>query len=189
MKFTAVILAGGKSSRMGRDKAWLEMDGQPLLARQIGIVREAGVAEVLVSGRAEVDYTQFQLPVLLDVGPAQGPLAGIERALSVCAASHLLVLAVDLPRMSSTYLQRLMEYCSTSVGVVPSLSRQLEPLVAIYPKGCLPLAQAAIEKGDFAVRDFALNCAASGFLREVDVAAADAPHFDNWNRPSDFKAG
>lgn len=189
MKFCAVILAGGKSSRMGRDKAWLELDGQPLLARQIRIVREAGVAEVLISGRAEVDYAQFQLPVLLDTGVAQGPLAGIERALSVCTSSHLLVLAVDLPRMSAAYLQRLIEYCSTNVGVVPRVARQLEPLVAVYPKDCLPLAQAALEKGEPAVRDFALNCTASGFLRELDVPAVDAPHFDNWNQPSDFKAG
>jgi molybdopterin-guanine dinucleotide biosynthesis protein A len=189
MRFSAVILAGGRSSRMGCDKAWLEMDGQPLLARQIRIVREAGVAEVLISGRAEVDYAQFQLPVLLDPVADQGPLAGIERALSVCAFTHLLVLAVDLPRMSSAYLQRLMEYCSPSVGVVPRLAGHSEPLVAIYPKDCLPLAQAAIEQGEFAVRDFALNCSASGFLREVDVSATDAAHFDNWNQPSDFKAG
>lgn len=189
MKFSAVILAGGKSSRMGRDKAWLEIDGQPLLARQIQIVREARAVEVFISGRAEVDYAPFELPVLLDAGVDQGPLAGIERALSVCTSSHLLVLAVDLPRMSAAYLQRLMEYCSTKVGVVPRLAKQLEPLAAIYPKECLPLAQAALERSEFAVRDFALNCSASGFLRELDVVVADAAHFSNWNQPGDFRAG
>jgi molybdopterin-guanine dinucleotide biosynthesis protein A len=185
MRFSAVILAGGKSSRMGRDKSWLEIDGQPLLARQIQVVRDAGAAEVFISGRADVDYAQFQVPVLLDAIPDQGPLGGIERALSVCASSHLLVLAVDLPQMSSAYLQRLMENCSAQTGVVPRLARQLEPLVAIYPKDCLPLAQAALERNEFAVRDFALNCSASGFLRELDVAAADAAHFTNWNYPDD----
>jgi molybdopterin-guanine dinucleotide biosynthesis protein A len=188
MRFSAVILAGGRSSRMGRDKAWLDIHGQPLLKRQIQTVREAGAVEVFISGRAGVDYAGFQLPVLLDVRAGQGPIAGIERALSICASSHLLVLAVDLPQMSSEYLQRLMANCSVKAGVVPRLAGELEPLAAIYPKDCLPLAQAAIAGSKFAVRDFVLNCFASGLLRELDVAREDAAYFNNWNQPGDFSA-
>ncbi len=66
MNFSAVILAGGKSSRMGRDKAWLEFDGQSLLARQIACVRRAGASEVFISGRAGVDYSAFGCPVMED---------------------------------------------------------------------------------------------------------------------------
>ncbi|HEY5345385.1 MAG TPA: NTP transferase domain-containing protein, partial [Verrucomicrobiae bacterium] len=59
MNFSAVILAGGKSSRMGRDKAFLEIGGTTLLARQIGLARELGAAEIFISGRAETDYSKF----------------------------------------------------------------------------------------------------------------------------------
>src|SRR5258705_13766374 len=89
MNFSAVILAGGKSSRMGRDKAWLEAGGQSLLARQIGLVRELGAAEVFISGRADADYSEFGCRVLQDKFPDAGPLAGIERALDATTSPLL----------------------------------------------------------------------------------------------------
>ena len=77
MKFSAVILAGGKSIRMGRDKAWLPLDGQPLLARQIAVVRELDPVELFISGRNDTDYSSLGYPVLQDAFPDAGPLAGI----------------------------------------------------------------------------------------------------------------
>ncbi|MCL4790411.1 MAG: NTP transferase domain-containing protein [Verrucomicrobia bacterium] len=77
MNFSAVILAGGKSSRMGRDKAWLPLDGQPLLARQIELVRELTPKEIFISGLADTDYTSLGCPVLTDEFADAGPLAGI----------------------------------------------------------------------------------------------------------------
>ena len=73
MNFSAVILAGGKSSRMGRDKAWLEFRGHTLLARQIGIARETGAAEIMVSGRAGGDYSAFGCRILLEKIAARSP--------------------------------------------------------------------------------------------------------------------
>jgi molybdopterin-guanine dinucleotide biosynthesis protein A len=58
MNFSAVILAGGRSSRMGRDKAWPKIDSQTLLARQITLVRELGAVEIFIFGRAEADYAE-----------------------------------------------------------------------------------------------------------------------------------
>src|SRR5690349_130325 len=86
MNFSAVILAGGKSSRMGRDKAWLEINGQILLTRQIELVQAGGATEVFISGRAGMDYSAFGCRVLQDRFPNAGPLAGIERALDAAIA-------------------------------------------------------------------------------------------------------
>ena len=119
MNFSAVILAGGKSSRMGRDKAWLEVGGQTLLARQIGVMRELGAAEIFISGRADADYSAFGCRVLPDKLPDAGPLAGIERALDAAQAPLLLVLAVDLPEMSAELLRRLAADCSENLGSIP----------------------------------------------------------------------
>ena len=88
MIFSAVILAGGKSLRMGRDKAWLEIEGQTLLARQIALARETGAAEIFISGRADADYSAFGCPVLQDGFPDAVPLAGIERALDASSCSR-----------------------------------------------------------------------------------------------------
>src|SRR5882672_7158894 len=107
MKFSAVILAGGKSARMGCDKAFVELDGHTLLARQIQLVRAAGAMEVFISGQPGVNYSEFGCPVLTDRFHDAGPLAGIHSALAATDSLLLLVLAVDLPGMTADFLQKL----------------------------------------------------------------------------------
>ena len=101
MTFSAVILAGGESRRMGRDKAWVEVGGESLIARALVLVRELGLPEVFISGRAGTDYSSMRYPVLFDLEPGCGPLGGIERALQAANSPLLLVLAVDLPGMTA----------------------------------------------------------------------------------------
>jgi molybdopterin-guanine dinucleotide biosynthesis protein A len=92
---------------MGRDKALLEVGGQPLLVRQINLAWATRATEVFISGRAGVDYSHLNCPVLLDLFPGAGPLAGIERALAALTNPRLLVLAVDLPAMTETLLNAM----------------------------------------------------------------------------------
>jgi len=186
MNFSAVILAGGKSSRMGRDKAWLEIDGQTLLARQIALVRELGVTEIFISGRPDADYSAFGCCILQDKFPDTGPLAGIERALNASKSPLLLVLAVDLPEMSAALLQRLAADCSETCGVIPQMTARIEPLVAFYPKAAHELALARLECGDFVVKEFAGACVRSGLARFVELPANEAKYFANWNSPADL---
>jgi len=187
--FSAVILAGGNSSRMGRDKAWLEVDGQRLLARQLDRVRAAGAAEVFISGRADTNYSEFSGQVVRDQFAGAGPLAGIERALAATTSPLLLVLAVDLAAMGADFLRRLMARCPPQVGVVPRVNGRLEPLAAIYPKSAHALARAQLENGKFAVRDFAERCGQLGFSRFIELPARESPHFANWNSPAELKPG
>src|SRR5947208_117095 len=77
MKFGAVILAGGRSQRMGQDKAWLMLDGKPLIARQVELARELGAAEVFIAGRVGTDYDSLNCRVVHDRVMNAGPLAGI----------------------------------------------------------------------------------------------------------------
>src|ERR1041384_571654 len=93
MNFSAVILAGGASRRMGRDKAWVEVAGESLLSRAVATVRRAGASEVLISGRPGVNYSTLEARVLFDGKPGQGPLGGIEQALAVANFPLVLVLA------------------------------------------------------------------------------------------------
>lgn len=187
MSFSAVILAGGKSSRMGRDKAWLEVGGQRLLDRQIELVREIGAEEVFISGRAEADYSGFHGHVLRDKFANAGPLAGIESALTAAKSPLLLVLAVDLVEMSAELLRRLAAGCSTNVGVIPRVNGNIEPLAAFYPKSAHGLARSQLAGGCFAVKDFAERCVQCGLSRFIELAASDAHHFTNWNSPADMK--
>jgi molybdopterin-guanine dinucleotide biosynthesis protein A len=186
MNFSAVILAGGKSSRMGRDKAFLEVGGQTLLARQIETVRAAGATEVFISGRAEKEYSAFAGRVITDRFPDAGPLAGIEAALATVTNPLLLVLAVDLPEITREFLLRLRAGCSAHVGIIPRVGKNIEPLVAFYPKSSRAIADRRLRGQICAVRDFADECVLSGLARSVDVSVADAIIFKNYNVPDDL---
>jgi molybdopterin-guanine dinucleotide biosynthesis protein A len=186
MNFSAVILAGGKSSRMGRDKARLEVAGEPLLARQIRLARESGAAEIFISGRGEMDYAEFGGHTLPDAFPGAGPLAGIEPALRAATSSLLLVLAVDLPAVSAEFLQRLAAVAAENFGVIPRLSGQIEPLAAIYPKSSLALVEARLRHQQNSVMAFAAQCVQSSLARWLELSVAEAHHFTNWNTPADF---
>ena len=187
MRFSAVILAGGKSSRMGRDKALLEVDGHPLLARQIRLARESGADEVFISGRVDSDYSAFGVHVLRDNFQNAGPLAGIETALGKSSSPLLLVLAVDMPKMSAEFLRLLATHCTKIAGAIPRVNGDIEPLAAFYPKNAAGIAAALLvaETGARSVTHFAERCVAAGFATFVDLPDSDTRFFVNWNSPAD----
>jgi molybdopterin-guanine dinucleotide biosynthesis protein A len=185
MRFSAVILAGGRSSRMQRDKAFLPCRGMTLLARQVGLVRELAPAEIFVSGRAETDYGAFGLPVLLDRFTDLGPLAGVERALAESQCPLLLVLAVDLPDMKADFLRGLAARCRAGSGVVPRTGQGLEPLAAFYPRAMQPIAAAVLAEGRPAMAEFVRRGVQAGLVDECPCPPADSAYFANWNVPED----
>jgi molybdopterin-guanine dinucleotide biosynthesis protein A len=190
MRFSAIILAGGQSSRMGRDKALLEVDGKSLLARQIELVREVGAAEVFISGRAGVDYAAFGCGVLQDEFQNAGPLAGIARGLSVLREPLLLVLAVDMADMRGDFLKKLLANCRPDVGAVPQVNEFIEPLAAVYPKAAVDGIQKLLAQsktgGSPGAKHFAKTCVEAGWARFVTVTPAEAEFFKSWNSPSDL---
>jgi molybdopterin-guanine dinucleotide biosynthesis protein A len=186
MLFSAVILAGGKSRRMGRDKAWLEVEGQPLIRRQIELARSVGAAEVFISGRADCDYSALDCPVLRDAFPNAGPLAGIERALQAANSALVLVLAVDLPRLTTPVLRDLLSHCTPQAGAIPRIEEQIEPLAAFYPRAAHNLAVARLSEGNNAVRDFAGDCVSKQLAVFRDMPSETATGFSNWNSPGDL---
>jgi molybdopterin-guanine dinucleotide biosynthesis protein A len=188
MNFSAVILAGGKSSRMGRDKAFLETGGQTLLARQIELARDAGAVEIFISGRADADYSASGCCVLLDRFPNAGPLAGIERALDASISPLLLVLAVDLPGMNAEFLRTLAAGSREALGAIPRMNGKIEPLAAFYPKSVQPLAETLLHAKHNAVMFFADRCVQSGLARFAELPASAAKYFLNWNFPTDLAA-
>jgi molybdopterin-guanine dinucleotide biosynthesis protein A len=188
MNFSAVILAGGQSQRMGRDKAWLLLEGTSLLARQIHLVRKLGPTEIFISGRAGTDYGSLDCSVLHDRFEAAGPLAGIERALDTTAAPLLLVLAVDMPRMNFSQLQLLIAQCTEDCGRVSRVRNRIEPLASVYPRAALSLATGLLEEGRNAVTHFAERCVELKLAAFIDLPEEHASRFENWNTPADMSS-
>ena len=185
MNVSAVILAGGKSSRMGRDKAFLEINGETLLAKQIRIARESGASEIFISGRTDTNYSAFGCQVLQDEFPDAGPLAGIHGAMLAAQNPLLLVLAVDLPNLNSGLLKRLMTQTRDGLGVIPHFNGKVEPLIALYPRTALSLCETFLREQDRAVRNFATRCVRKGLANFFDLPIADIACLTNWNTPED----
>jgi len=151
----------------------------------MGMVRELGPVELFISGRGDTDYSSLGCPVLKDEFADAGPLAGIASGLQSASAPLVLVMAVDMPDMTSAMLCHLLGRCVSGTGVVPRANHRLEPLAAFYPKASAPLALDLLERQLRAVRTFAERCKQAGLVAVHDVEPAHWKCFANWNSPED----
>jgi molybdopterin-guanine dinucleotide biosynthesis protein A len=146
----AFILVGGKSSRMGRDKALLEISGKPLAARAAEMVKPL-VANVMLIGEPR-RQAELGLPVIADRWPGAGPLGAIATALLGTTKPWALILACDLPYLNANWIQSLCERAlATEPGsidaLVPASENGLEPLSAIYRATAGAVLGRAVENG------------------------------------------
>ena len=184
--FSAVVLAAGRSTRMGRDKALLRLRGRPLWRRQRDLLRAAGAGELLLSARPDQRWALRAggfAALVRDPVPDGGPLAGIVAALEAAAHDRVAVLAIDLPRLPVRWLAELAASANENRGVVGRRGRLFEPLAAVYPRKMLPLARAALARGDRALQPLLHDAVTAGLLRVRRITATEAPWFKNWNEP------
>ena len=155
------ILAGGASSRMGRDKALLDFGGVPLILHTARLL-EPIVAQVTIVGSPS-KYAKLGLRAIADDAQAQdgpdrpgrGPLAGIAAALTATHSRWNLIVACDLPYLSAKWLDWLLSRALRSRGeaVIPRTERGIEPLAAVYRRECAAAIAAALARGVRKVSD------------------------------------
>jgi molybdopterin-guanine dinucleotide biosynthesis protein A len=197
MSHAAVLLAGGNSSRMGRDKSALPVDGVPLWQRQLATLRGTEPTEIFISGKCDGPYAGCGVQILADEFPGCGPLSGIATVLRRCTSDRLLVLAVDMPAMTAEFLRTLVELAQrTAKGIIPSVAAvasavmkgsasHLEPLAAVYPRSALIIADEWLRTGERKLETFVHALESRGLASILPVAAAHAGLFANWNTPGD----
>lgn len=132
-----VILAGGQSRRMGRNKAFLEVGGEPLVQRVARCLCEL-FDQVLIVGGAPQDFEFLGLPVVTDRIPGLGPLGGLEAGLEASRHHHAFFCAVDMPFLSPGLIRYMLAQAPGHEIVVPVIGGEFEPMHAVYGKGCLP---------------------------------------------------
>jgi molybdenum cofactor guanylyltransferase len=187
--FSAVVLAAGRSTRMGTDKALLRVGDGVLWRRQCELLRDAGATDVFLSARAdqawaaEPEATRHFDAIVRDALPDCGPLGGIAAALERATASHLAVLAIDLPRMQASWFRRLAAQAGDDVGVVGRQGGYFEPLAALYPKSLYEAAQAALAVNNSSLQRLITAAVARGALRELAITGDETIMFENWNEP------
>lgn len=185
MHISAVLLAGGESRRMGRDKATLLFYDKPLWQIQLELLQKLEPAEIFVSARTDPAWRPAGVRFVADDPPSRGPLSGIAASLAQMHTAHLLTLAIDLPFMSEKYLKFLCNQIEAGVGVLPKIGNRAEPLAAIYPIQARTAFQSALAGADFSLQTLTGRLVDAGGLREISVTTEEKRLFRNVNELSD----
>lgn len=147
MTFTLAILAGGKSSRMGRDKSFVPVLGRPMIEHIIHSTSDLGQSETLLITNRPADYAHLNLPMFGDVVPEKGSLGGIYTAIWHSSAPYTLVIACDMPFVNPALLRYMLSLRRGDQFdvIVPRVEAYPEGLHAIYSKACLEAVRSCLD--------------------------------------------
>ena len=173
---------------MGRDKATIEFEGEPLWNRQLELLRALSLQQLFVSARTKPEWLPGDAELLLDDPPSRGPLSGLTKALAAIQTTHLIALAVDMPFMTATELEALRQRATEGCGVVPTIGEQAEPLAAIYPTEAAVDFEEALSGSNFSLQAVVRRLAEIEKVRLWAVPGARANFFRSVNEPEEFDA-
>lgn len=185
--FSAAVLAGGASRRMGRPKAFVRLPGGPtLLEAALDALARAGASERLLVAGELAQFAAASLPpgvrLVQDATPHRGPLGGLEAALRLAGRPWTLVVGCDMPALEPDRLRAVVSAADEAYdAVVPLVEGRLQPLHALYHRRCLPTLQAALRAGALGLTR-ALTA-----LRVRALVQPAAPSFVNVNSPADLE--
>lgn len=184
MRWVGAVLTGGSSSRMGRDKALLEVGGRALALVAATALRTAGAAEVLAVGGDQAGLASLGLDVVADSHPGAGPLGGILAALAAAGSEEVVVLACDLPGVDATSVHLVLQALRADPRAAvawPEHDGRLHVLHAAWRRSlALPVLEAAFAAGERSVHR------AASSLSTVVVTGVAGGAVRNANRPEDL---
>ncbi len=184
---TAIILAGGKSSRMGRPKAMLPFGGEPLITRVINGLTPLFPERVVVAA-PEQELPELPATVVRDDVAYQGPVGGIRYGLEASRSAAAFVTSCDVPFLSLPLVAHLAARLPGHDVVVPRWEGRLQPLHAVYRRSVLPLLERQLERGELRPV-FLYDKVRTARLEEDEVRAfdPDGSSFFNMNTPDDYE--
>jgi molybdopterin-guanine dinucleotide biosynthesis protein A len=172
---------------MGRPKALLEIAGRPLWRIQLEKLQSLHPVELFLSIPHELSLPPGPWQILYDQESGLGPLSGLHAALKAMTGEWLVVLAIDLPDMTTVFLENLYHAALTKgCGVVPQFDGVYEGLAAIYPRALADLCQKHLACKDRSLQRFVRQAIADGFLMTYSMTEESRPLFRNVNRPADL---
>lgn len=146
MSASGFIQAGGRSLRMGTNKALVDFGGAPLIARPISLLRQTTARQAIITSEPEL-YCGLGVECLPDYQPGLGPLSGICSALTYSSTELVVVVACDMPFLRAELIEYLFERAAGADAVVPCDEKgYLQPLAAVYKKSCLRPALRLIDE-------------------------------------------
>ena len=148
---TGVLLAGGKSLRMGHDKARIEIGGQPLLSRSLDLLCRYFTTVLIAGDRPDV--ARPGIPAIPDIYPGSA-LGGLYTGLQSAQTEWIFVAPCDMPYPDPKILELLLKQRDGADAAVPRTPHGYEPVFALYHKNCLPHMEAMLQQGQYRIYDF-----------------------------------
>jgi molybdopterin-guanine dinucleotide biosynthesis protein A len=186
LPITGLILCGGKSSRMGRPKAFLPYAGTTFIEHQIELARQTFEDFFLVTNDPDA-FSHFGVTIVEDVISGQGPLGGILSGLLACRTPQVFVVACDMPLVDGELIRKIHSESVDCDACLLAHDHRVEPLFGIYARSCIKPIESFIASGRLKMQD--LLCEIS--LKTVNVPEREGrddrlPTYFNVNSPQDY---
>jgi molybdopterin-guanine dinucleotide biosynthesis protein A len=190
IEVTGVLLAGGKSRRMGEDKRYLVVGEQTLLERGLGVLRSM-FHEVLVVIAQDSAPLDVDARVVRDLVPDCGSLGGIYTGLTQATTPYIFAVACDMPFLNQTVITQFTNQRDTADIVMARLATRLHPMHALYGKGCLSAMEQMIVARQLKIQALVSHASLRvQYVTEADLLSIDPSwrSFHNVNTPEDLEA-
>lgn len=186
-EITGMILAGGSSHRMGTDKSFLDLGGEPVIAHVIKVMTAAFPRVLLVTNDPD-KYARFGLPMTPDIIPGIGTLGGIHAGLSSLKAGGAFFTAADMPFIRRALIDYLVNAFHETDAVVPYINGEYEPLLAVYSRRCVTAIEQTIASRKRRAVDF-LSSVRLRMIRDDEFRSVDPDFIStfNINTPEDYE--
>ncbi|MCB0409341.1 MAG: molybdenum cofactor guanylyltransferase [Flavobacteriales bacterium] len=182
MSFTTIILAGGKSSRMGQDKGLMFLKGKPMIEHIIDVVKPFSEEILIVAN--DYNYKKFGVSVFYDEIKEKGPLAGIYTGLKNSSSEWNLILSCDVPYVNERLIKLLIENSNGFDITIPQKDNQTHQLIGVFNKNCIHSFKANLDQNQLKLK----NAYESLNLNIVDANIIEDKVFTNINSKDDIKA-
>ena len=195
---TGIILAGGKSIRMGENKALMKLGSKTVIERMVDIVQPLFSNIILISNTPE-EYKFLQLPIFSDVYKYRGPLAGIHSALKNSQTEKNFILSCDIPLMSHAMINYIIQYKTNKPVTICKATGYTQPLAGLYNKSILSKAEKYLNDFELENSDKEeyekKKCRMHSFLDTIEIELLNPESLDfysdniffNMNSPEDYE--
>jgi len=178
-----VILAGGKSSRMGQDKGLIPVNGKPMVQHLINATKPLKLKTIIIANNS--NYDAFGIPVYKDIYQDSGPLGGIHSGLINSQTSRVIVLSCDTPFVSTEFIEYLIKIANTHDIIIPKHGSKTHPLIGIYSENILNVLNESINNNKLKVMELIKKTSHS-----IHTVTSEFPEgiFENINTKKDLCA-
>lgn len=184
---TGIILAGGKSSRMGRNKALLDFGGRRIIEHTVDLFKSI-FPEVIIVTNSPEEYANLGIKTVTDIFPGKGSLGGIYTGLIHSSHDYSFIASCDMPFLRRELIEFLVGLKEGHDVVVPRLKDGYEPLHAVYSKNCINQIEKMIDKGDLRIIGFYPEAEVRDVSEEELAPYLSVPSpFVNINTPEEYE--